>query len=154
MTLLERVKLLCRENKVSQRTVEKECDLSNGAISKWKNSSPSADALSKVAEYFHVSTDYLLGWTDDPIDYDDPELNAELYGPTYKAQGDDAKKALAFKQAEAEDAMRENALRSLRAAFFDGYADDLDPAEIDELWEDARTYAQFKAQQRLNKKKK
>lgn len=61
MTLLERVKELCSENKVSQRTVEKECGLSNGSITKWKTSNPSSDTVQKVAEFFNVSTDWLNG---------------------------------------------------------------------------------------------
>lgn len=35
-----------------------------------------------------------------------------------------------------------------KAAFFDGYGDDLSEEEKDELWEDARIYAKFKAQQK------
>ncbi len=41
----------------------------------------------------------------------------------------------------------ERSVRDAKAAFFDGYADDLSEAEKDALWEDARTYAKFKAQQ-------
>jgi transcriptional regulator with XRE-family HTH domain len=40
--------------------LEKELNLGNGAIYKWDKSSPSIDKLQKVAEYFNVSTDYLL----------------------------------------------------------------------------------------------
>lgn len=35
-----------------------------------------------------------------------------------------------------------------KAAFFEGYGDDLSEEEKDELWEDARVYAKFKAQQK------
>mgnify|MGYP000916625704 CR=1 FL=1 len=61
MNLLDRVKELCSENGISQRKLEAELGLSNGATSKWGKSSPSADVLQKVAEFFNVSTDYLLG---------------------------------------------------------------------------------------------
>lgn len=30
-------------------------------LKKWSNSTPSGDKLSKVADYFNVTTDYLLG---------------------------------------------------------------------------------------------
>ena len=33
---------------------------SNGLISKWKNSVPSHDRLKKVADYFGVTSDYLM----------------------------------------------------------------------------------------------
>lgn len=41
--------------------------------------------------------------------------------------------------------------KTLKAAFFAGY-DKLSESDIDELWEDARAYAQFKAYQKLKKK--
>lgn len=61
MTLFEKIKELCQENKVSQRTVERECGFSNGSITKWKTSNPSSDAVQKIAEFFNVSTDWLTG---------------------------------------------------------------------------------------------
>ncbi|SCL87903.1 helix-turn-helix domain-containing protein [Sporanaerobacter sp. PP17-6a] len=61
MNLLDRIKELCLEKKISQRKLESNLGLSNGATSKWGKSSPSADVLEKVADYFGVSTDYLLG---------------------------------------------------------------------------------------------
>lgn len=64
MTLLERVKMLCNENGISQRTLEKELELGNGALSKWGKSSPSTDALQKIADFFGVSLDWLTGNSD------------------------------------------------------------------------------------------
>lgn len=40
----------------------------------------------------------------------------------------------------------------IKAAFFEG-GKDLSPDEIDELWEDAKEYLQFKIEQRRNKQK-
>ena len=42
----------------------------------------------------------------------------------------------------------ERSVSDAKAAFFDGYGDDLSEEEKDELWEDARVYAKFKAQQK------
>ena len=42
----------------------------------------------------------------------------------------------------------ERSVSDVKAAFFDGYGDDLSEEEKDELWEDARVYAKFKAQQK------
>lgn len=61
MNLLEIVKKLCSEKGISQRKLESDLNLSNGATSKWNKSSPSGDVLQKVADYFDVSVDYLLG---------------------------------------------------------------------------------------------
>ena len=60
MTLFEKVKKLCEENKVDFNRLEKECGLSRQIIEKWDNSIPRSDAIIKVAKYFGVTTDYLL----------------------------------------------------------------------------------------------
>ena len=59
MTLLDRVKLLCKENGISQGKMEKEIGISNGASSKWRTSSPSMEILQKLSNYFNVSLEYL-----------------------------------------------------------------------------------------------
>lgn len=66
MTLLDRVKLLCKERNVSQGKMEKEIGISNGASSKWKVSSPSLEILQKLSTYFDVSVDYLMSGKDEP----------------------------------------------------------------------------------------
>ena len=60
MGLLDRVKILCKNKGVSQGKMEREIGISNGASSKWKNSSPSMEILQKLAEYFGVSLEYLM----------------------------------------------------------------------------------------------
>lgn len=42
----------------------------------------------------------------------------------------------------------ERAVSDAKAAFFEGYGDNLSEEEKDALWEDARVYAKFKAQQK------
>ena len=64
MTLVEKIQELCRINTVTQSSLERELNFGKGTISKWDKSSPSVDKLQKVADYFHVSTDYLLGRED------------------------------------------------------------------------------------------
>lgn len=60
MALLDNIKLLCKEKGVSQRKMEQDIGISNGASSKWGNSSPSADVLQKLSSYFNVSINYLV----------------------------------------------------------------------------------------------
>lgn len=64
MDLLGRIKDLCKEKGISHRRLEQELGLGNGAISKWIKSSPSSDIVEKLADYFNVSVDYLLGRID------------------------------------------------------------------------------------------
>ena len=60
MALLDNIKLLCKEKGVSQRKMEQDIGISNGASSKWENSSPSIEILQKVSSYFNVSINYLV----------------------------------------------------------------------------------------------
>ena len=65
MALLDNIKLLCKEKGVSQRKMEQDIGISNGASSKWVTSSPSGDVLQKLSSYFNVSINYLVtGKTD------------------------------------------------------------------------------------------
>lgn len=58
----ERIKLLCAKNGISIAKLEFDLGFGNSSIKKWeKVSSPSADKIVKVASYFNVSTDYILG---------------------------------------------------------------------------------------------
>ena len=45
---------------LSVTSVEKEAGLSNGAISKWNDSSPTVDKLNAVAKVLNVKVDCLL----------------------------------------------------------------------------------------------
>ena len=60
-TKLEIVKVICKLNNVSLSQLEKELKFSKGQIGKWKNSAPSVDKITLVADYFDVSIDYLVG---------------------------------------------------------------------------------------------
>lgn len=61
MSILVNIQKLCKENNTSVPKLEKELGFGNGSIYNWDKSSPSVDKLQKVAEYFNVSTDFLLG---------------------------------------------------------------------------------------------
>ncbi len=58
-------KNLCIENNTSPNGVAKTLGFSNAAATKWKSGSvPNATTVQKIADYFNVSVDYLLGKTD------------------------------------------------------------------------------------------
>ncbi|GGN59535.1 helix-turn-helix domain-containing protein [Oceanobacillus indicireducens] len=83
MSLVERIKMLCNEKKVTFAEVERKVGISNGQIRRWDNSSPKIENVQKVADYFDVSTDYLLGRTDkkryyDLTEKDEKEVEEEL----------------------------------------------------------------------------
>ncbi|WP_025148756.1 helix-turn-helix transcriptional regulator [Bacillus sp. H1a] len=61
MTLVNTIKGLCAQRKIALSALERDLEFGNGTIRRWDKTSPSAEKLQKVADYFHVTTDYLLG---------------------------------------------------------------------------------------------
>ena len=59
--LVVRIRNLCKEHGISMRRLERDNEFGNGLVSKWSTSSPSVLYLQKVAKYFGVSINYLLG---------------------------------------------------------------------------------------------
>lgn len=62
----ERIKELAKSRGISLGLLEEKLGLSRNSIYTIKNKRPSAERLQLIADYFHVSTDYLLGRTDNP----------------------------------------------------------------------------------------
>jgi transcriptional regulator with XRE-family HTH domain len=63
----ERLKELRKENELTIIKLAKEIKYSKSIISEWENNKkePTATAIVSIAMFFNVSTDYLLGQTDD-----------------------------------------------------------------------------------------
>ncbi|NSW24713.1 helix-turn-helix transcriptional regulator [Enterococcus faecalis] len=61
MTVFDRVKKLADNQKISIVELEEKLNFSRNSLYAWKKSKPSIDKLEAVANYFGVSTDYLLG---------------------------------------------------------------------------------------------
>ncbi|EGO2659453.1 helix-turn-helix transcriptional regulator [Enterococcus faecalis] len=64
MSLFERIKSLAKTKNKNVKQVALELGFSENLFYKWKTNDPKAKDLEKVAEYFNVSVDYLLGRTD------------------------------------------------------------------------------------------
>lgn len=121
MTFFDRYEKLCLENgyKPGSEQAAQALGTNRGTISAWKTSGkpPKTEYLVIIADVYGVSTDYLLGRTDDPTDYTNPELLAELNGPRLKEFGGDVKKAIALQQAIAEDVRAERATQAAAALY-------------------------------------
>lgn len=61
MSLFERIKSLAKTKNKNVKQVALELGFSENLFYKWKTNDPKAKDLEKVAEYFNVSVDYLLG---------------------------------------------------------------------------------------------
>ena len=62
----ERIKELAKARGITLGALEEKLGLSRNSIYTIKNKKPSAERLQLIADYFNVSTDYLLGRTDNP----------------------------------------------------------------------------------------
>lgn len=61
MSIVEKIQHLCIERGNTLVGLERELGIGRGIIRRWDKSSPSSENLKKVADYFNVTTDYLLG---------------------------------------------------------------------------------------------
>lgn len=69
--IFTRIKDLCAEKDITVNKLETELGMSQYSIGRWKNATcPTIDKISKIAKYFGVSIDFLVGATDirTPID--------------------------------------------------------------------------------------
>ena len=70
---------LCNQSGKKPGRVAEECGFSRASVNKWKSGSvPSTTSLNKIAEYFDVSTDFLLGKEEKPVSDETDELNEYL----------------------------------------------------------------------------
>ena len=80
--LSENIKLLRKEHKISQAALAKELNITQQAVQKWEKgkSDPDIDMLKKIAQYFNVTVDDLLGTDCLPFDYKNlTDLSKKIY---------------------------------------------------------------------------
>lgn len=79
MDFYERLTTLMKERGISQKILENAIGISNGSVSKWKKSTPTAKTLKKLEDYFGLDSGYLLtGEEKEKADYS--AVNAKLTG--------------------------------------------------------------------------
>lgn len=59
--LYERLKYLANQRKVSFNQIEEAVGFPKNTLYRWNNIKPSIDKITIVADYFNVTTDFLLG---------------------------------------------------------------------------------------------
>ena len=72
------VKDLCEKQGISLNTLEEKLELGKNSLYGLKRNQPSAERLQQIADYFNVSTDYLLGRTENPNIAKDGDASAPL----------------------------------------------------------------------------
>lgn len=74
----EKIKELADKQGISLNTLEENLGFSRNTIYNMKKSTPNVERVSKIADYFNVSTDYLLGRTENPNIAKDGDASAPL----------------------------------------------------------------------------
>ncbi|EOH96350.1 helix-turn-helix domain-containing protein [Enterococcus pallens] len=64
MNILDRIKKLCKQHDMNVYQLEEALGFGRNTIYQWNKRTPGIDKLKDVADFFNVSTDYLLGRTD------------------------------------------------------------------------------------------
>ena len=77
MTIFERVKETANLRKINLQTLAEKSGMGINSIYGWKTKTPSVEKISAVADVLNVSTDYLLGRTDE---MNPAQSNNELSG--------------------------------------------------------------------------
>lgn len=159
-------KQLCEEKGITPTKASTEIGFSKGSVSYWKkkymqgeDAKPDSYTAAKIADYFGVSIDYLLGRTDDPIDYDtNGDVLAEIPLTYVEAAGGDMKKARAIMLAADRDEQRETQRRSSILHRFSAQDAELifalwgDTEDIDEKdLEDVKRFAAFIKERKQDK---
>lgn len=90
-------------------------DLSASTIGMYEQNrrTPDIETIESIATALNCAPEYLLGWTKDPINYDDPDVTAEIpIAILHNFEGDPAQ-AYKAHQAILADARKENDLESI-----------------------------------------
>lgn len=69
----EKIKELSKKKSISLQKVAEDLGFSVNYLYTLKDKTPKSDRLQQIADYFNVSTDYLLGRTDNPKLYTTPD---------------------------------------------------------------------------------
>lgn len=81
----ERFYNLCIQNNSKPNPIGQEIGISSATITKWsKGTLPNSETLMKIADYFNVSTDYLLGRTEMQLGDDTIKMPNLVYAETKK----------------------------------------------------------------------
>ena len=59
--LYDKIKCLCAKSGISIARMERETDLGVKTVQRWNEISPSVDKVKRVADYFGVTVDELMG---------------------------------------------------------------------------------------------
>lgn len=97
MILYDRVRMLAERQGLSLNDLENRLGFGQNSIYKWKTKEPASNRVREVAKFFNVSTDYLLGLSDNPkINNDDSLLAAHIADDVTEEEMEEIKQFIEF----------------------------------------------------------
>ena len=99
--MIDRIAALCQQKNISITRLEREVNLGRSTIRYWDNHPPAVDKVAKVARYFGVSVDYLIGNTDDP--YSHQSERSKIAEALKEVQADIGQKLATLNQQDLEE---------------------------------------------------
>lgn len=107
-----KIKELCAKHGITMAKLEEDTGLSQSIIRKWKGgTSPSIDKVRLIAQYFNVSSDYLIGLSD-------------ISSPAEELIGDDDFVSLQRAKSRMSPQDRERMMQMIRLGFDYAFHDD------------------------------
>lgn len=110
MTIHERIKARRKECQLSVDEVAAELGVSRATIYRYESAeiaNMGVDKIEPLARVLHTTPEYLMGWTDDPTDYEDGDLLTQIPLSYVKACDGDMKRAYAMWLAADRDVLQE-----------------------------------------------
>lgn len=97
MILYDRVRMLAERQGLSLNDLENRLGFGQNSIYKWKSKEPASNRVREVAKFFNVSTDYLLGLSDNPkVNTDDTLLAAHIVDDVTEEEMEEIKQFIEF----------------------------------------------------------
>ncbi|MGL4690282.1 MAG: helix-turn-helix domain-containing protein [Leuconostoc mesenteroides] len=75
MTLLSRTKEIAKDRGISMESLAKQVGISKSGIYQWDKHEPKPSTVKKVATVLNVSTDYLLGRSENTNSFSSPDVD-------------------------------------------------------------------------------
>lgn len=106
MTIHERIKARRKECGLSAEDVAEKLGVSRATVYRYESAeiaNMGIDKIEPLANALHTTPEYLMGWTDDPINYDDGDILAQIPLSYVEACEGDVEKAYAMMLAADQD---------------------------------------------------
>lgn len=109
MTLGQRMKTRRKQIRMTQKELATTLNKGESTISEWESNkrSPDVELLSDIATALNTTPAYLMGWEDDPEDYDQAEELDSLPSEWYSHFNGDTRQAVRAYRAMEQDRVRE-----------------------------------------------